>query len=252
MGFPLKAQILNVEKSRVDKDTTNVWVGSAGFNLNIFNRDAGSGEPNHFVNLGTNANLGYLSNQHGYILMGQLDYVEVTDDPLIRTGYLHSRTTLWRSRTISYELFGQLQYDISRGLRNRWLTGGGVRWRIKDQPKIKMFLGAGLMYETEKWENPLMEDQFIQPQLLKTTNYFSIHNSVKDHLRLNAIAYFQSGYDPGIEAFRHRLNLTASINVKLTSKLDLRTSFDCQYENRPIFPITQFIYSLSNGLAYNF
>lgn len=76
--------------------------------------------------------------------------------------------------------------------------------------------------------------------------------TIKEYLRIDGIAYYQAGYDSDINGFRHRLNFTVAFNVKLTGKLNLRTSFDCQYENRPVIPITKFIYSLSNGLTYSF
>ena len=249
---PLCAQILNIEKARVDRDTSDIWIGSLGFNLNIFNRNAGEDDPRHFINLGIQSNVGYLSGQHGYLLMGRLDYVEVTDDPLIRTGYAHGRITLKRSKTWSYELFGQFQYDISRGMRSRWLTGGGLRWRIRSTDATQIFAGSGIMYEVEKWQDPTQEGSFLQPELLKTTNYLSIHSDLNSHVRLDAISYYQGGYDGSVSSMRHRLNLTTSINVRLTNKLNLKTSFDCQFENRPIIPITKFIYAISNGLTYSF
>jgi hypothetical protein len=184
--------------------------------------------------------------------MGRLDYVEVTDNPLIRTGYVHSRATFNRAAKWSYELFGQFQYDISRGMRSRWLSGGGLRWRIRDSKNTKIFAGIGAMFEVEKWEDPTQEGQFMQPDLIKTTNYLSIHSDLNSHVRLDAIGYYQGGVDVSIDAMRHRFNLTTSINVRLTDKLNLKTSFDCQYENRPIIPITNFIYAISNGLTYSF
>ena len=178
--------------------------------------------------------------------------MEVTNEPVVRGGYLHARSNFLRKRRLSHELFTQYQYDRVRGLRDRWLAGGGLRWRWLESDKSSLYLGAGIMYEVEQWQDPEAENKFIQPKLWKSANYLSLNTAFSNQVSLHAISYYQTGFDNSIDAFRHCISATATLRVKLSSKLTFKTSFDGVYENRPVIPITKFIYSLNNGLTVSF
>ncbi len=246
------AQILNIEKTRVKGDTTHVLTGRFAVNFNLFNRDAGEDDPNNFLNLTLNANLVYFSELHAYLLIGRLNYLSVTENPVISTGYAHFRVNFLSHQRLSYETFTQIQYDQSRGLRDRWLIGSGIRYKIIQQQKTKLNLGIGLMYETEQWNDPITEGELIIPQLLKASNYIGFEKNVSDQISLHTIAYYQVGYDKTISAFRHRLSGDMRVMFALSKVLSFSIHFNGVYENRPIIPITKFIYSLSNGLTFKF
>lgn len=246
-------QILNVEKNRMSRDTTHYWIGEVNFNLLIHNRSATMDNPVRYTGLGTGADVAYVSGYHRYMLINQLNYTAITGNSFISTGYSHFRANfLWR-QTLSYELFGQAQYDIGRGLENRYLSGGGLRYTFVNEKKIKFALGVGAMYERERWKVPVTEEldtaePFIITNFLKGTNYVSAHWQVNPFVNFNSIVYYQTGYDRDIEAFRNRFSADANLNVKLGSRLTYFTNFTGAYDSRPVVPIINFIYSLNNGL----
>lgn len=245
-------QILNVEKSRIKEDSSNYFTGNLGFSFSLFNRDAGEDQPNNFLGLSANADLAYFSELHSYQTINILNYTAAQDKAVIRTGYSHFRINLMRLQRLSYELFTQYQYDLGRGLETRWLGGGGLRLNIVKKENFSLTSGTGIMYEIEEWESPGEDDRIIESNLLKSTNYISTRVKVNEHVDFNTITYYQTGHDDEISAFRHRISADANINVKLTDKLALRTTFNCTYENRPIVPITKFIYAITNGIQVNF
>ena len=247
------SQILNVEKNRMSRDTSNYWVGEVNFNLLIHNRSASADNPVRYTGLGTGADVAYVSGFHRYMLINQLNYTAITGNSFISTGYSHFRANfLWR-QTLSYELFAQAQYDIGRGLESRYLSGGGLRYTFVNEEKIKLAMGVGAMYERERWRVPVTEESaqaepFIVKNLLKGTNYLSARWQVNAFVDFNSIVYYQTGYDHDIEAFRNRFSADANLNVKLGKRLTYFTNFTAAYDNRPVVPIINFIYSLNNGL----
>ena len=246
------AQILNVEKSRIKEDSSNYFLGNIGFSLSLYNRDAGEDDPNSFIGLSGNGDFAYVAKKHSYLLINYINYTAIQDDPLVQTGYTHFRTNFYRKATFSNEVFTQYQYDLARGLDSRWLAGTGFRIKLVKSKNTDLIFGPGVMYEYEKWQSPIEGDPYRVAKLYKSTNYLSIRRKINDHIEFNAISYYQTGYDNSIDNFRHRVSGDVNLTISVTDKLSLLTTFNCTFENRPIVPVTKFIYSITNGLAYSF
>ncbi len=255
----LLAQILNVEKARINqanKGSSKSFLLNASFGFKANNRTAAVNDPIKFLSLNGSADLAYLSKKHSYLLINFLDYLSINEDPFISFGYTHLRMNFLRKRFLSYEVFGQAQYDLLRGLDQRFLTAAGFRFNWITQEKFSLSTGHGLMFEHEIWDNPLAEDnpETIPAQetanITKSANYISVRWALKDYLDFNTICYYQVGRFE--EVIRNRINMDANLNVKLNNFLTFRVNFSCAYENQPIVPITKFIYSISNGIQFNF
>ena len=244
-----QAQILNVEKNRVSRDTTHYWVGELNFNLLLHNRSATTDNPVRYTALGTGADVAYVSGHHRYMLLNQLSYSAIVGNAFISTGYSHFRANFLWQRPLSYELFAQAQYDIGRGLKNRYLSGGGLRYTFVKEEKVRLAVGVGAMYEQERWQVPGTEGEaFIITRFLKGSNYLSGRWQVNEFVNMNAIVYYQTGYDRTIDGLRNRFSGDANLNVKLGSRLTFFTTFNGAYDSRPVVPVVNFIYSLNNGL----
>jgi len=246
------AQILNVEKSRIENDSANYFTGSGSINLLLFNRNAGKDAPNTFIGLTATGDLAYLSEKNSYILINNYNYTAVRKEPVVRTGYTHFRVNFGRRKRFSSEAFTQYQYDLGRGLNLRTLAAAGLRLALVKGHKANLYTGTGIMHEYEEWYIPDTEKQILAVKFIKSTNYLSTRIKFNEQVELNAITYYQTGYDRAIGHFRHRVSGDTNIMIKLSSKLRFRTNFTCQYENRPLIPITPFIYSLTNGVQLSF
>lgn len=252
------AQILNIERARVDRDSVNYLTGKAGLSFSMFNQNAGRNNPNNFLQFTFNGDLAYISARHSYLLINYFNYLLVNYDTkelrntVASNGYSHLRANFFRKRRLSYELFAQAQTDKARGLELRVLSGGGIRVAVLRTDAINLYTGTGLMLEHEEWENPELDDVLAVSNLLKSTNYFSVKARLNEHVSTDGIIYYQTGYDHKIDGFRNRVSGNMVLNVKLNRLISLRTNFSCTYEDEPIVPVTKFVYALSNGLQVNF
>lgn len=249
----LQAQILNVEKVRLSSDSANYFLGSAGVAFNANNRSINDdGETVSFVGLTANADFGYISELHSFLLVSQFNYTATSDDPINSTGYGHFRINFLRNRQLSYETFAQVQYDQGRGMENRWLTGGGLRFRLNKTEKNSVYIGVGAMYEQEIWNYPGPSEILLTTRIWKSSNYISGRFQLNDHINLNLITYYQTGYDFDADYFRHRISGDLNLLINVTSKLSLTTTVFGMYENRPIVPISKVVYSVTNGIIVSF
>ncbi|WP_242919089.1 DUF481 domain-containing protein [Pontibacter liquoris] len=256
---PAQAQILNIERARVEQDSANYLTGKLGVNFSMFNRNAGKSNPNNYLQLTFHGNLAYVSSQNSYLLLNDYNYLLVNYDSkeqrntVASTGYSHFRINFLRKRKLSYEVFTQVQTDKARGLELRTLAGGGLRLALLRENDVSLFAGTGLMHEHEEWEDLEQEGTNLQiADLLKSTNYVSTRVKFNDQLSTESIVYYQFGYDPGIRRMRNRVSGDVSLNVKLNSRLSFLTNFNCTFEDRPIVPVTKFVYALTNGLQVQF
>ena len=259
LSLPAKGQILNIERARVNKDSANYLTGKLGANFSIYNQNAGKDNPNNYLQLTFDGNLAYISTNNSYLLINNYNYLLVNftskeeRNAVASTGYSHFRINFQRKRKLSYEAFAQVQADKARGLDLRTLEGGGLRIAVLREQGMNLYAGIGLMHEHEEWENPEPQEENIRiSDLLKSTNYVSAKVSFSDLVSTESIVYYQFGYDKTIERLRNRVSGNLSLNVKLNTRLSFKTDFTCTYEDRPIVPVTKFVYALTNGIEVQF
>jgi Protein of unknown function, DUF481 len=256
----VQAQIVNIEEGRMGRDSSNHVAGQVGLDFSLYNQNAGRNQPNNYLQLTFNGDLAYHFPQHTLLLLNYFDYllvnynVETHRNTVAQQGYSHLRANFYQARRLSYELFAQAQVDKARGLNWRSLGGGYLRFRMMGQENkhIKVFLGAGAMHEHEEWENPELKQRLETSNLLKWTSYVSAQFNIRQNIQANAITYYQVGYSRIIGALRNRVSGDLSLAVKLNKALAIKTSFNCTYEDRPVVPVTKLVYTLSNGIAFNF
>ncbi|WP_276496039.1 DUF481 domain-containing protein [Pontibacter litorisediminis] len=253
-----QGQILNIERSRVERDSAGYFTGKGGLSFSMFNRNAGKNNPNNYLQLTFNGDVAYISEKHSYLLLNYYNYLLVNYDSeelrntVASTGYSHFRVNLHRRRRLSYELFTQVQADKARGLEFRTLAGGGVRFRLLSGENSNLYVGSGFMHEHEEWENPEQEQQLIVSDLIKSTNYVSGKVKLNEQVSTEGIVYYQVGHDDKINSFRNRVSGDVTLQVKLTNRFSFRTNFSCTFEDEPIVPVTRFVYAISNGIQVQF
>lgn len=250
LPFLLSAQILNMEKLRMEQDTAKHFLSKATIGLTANNRSGAEDEPAHLFAFNFDINLMFYPGKHAYILVSKFDYLKVNKEGLMNYGYLHARSNFLRKRRFNYETFVQYSFDNARGLDTRWIFGGGIRHDIFKTDKTTFLFGVGGMFEQEKWRYPLT-DRFVQANLFKSSNYLSLQSAINEYIDLNLVNYYQTGYDSTIEGFRNRLSVSLILNAKLTERLSLTNSFDLAYEDKPVVPITKLIYTLKTGISIN-
>jgi hypothetical protein len=249
--FPVVAQILNIEKNTLDKDTTKKVLGNAGLSFSLNNRSASETNPVNFIGIVAHSSVALFPGKHRISLINRFDYLRINDAPFINTGFQHVRINFFKERRVHPEAFAQVQYDNFRGLFPRVLTGAGMRHRLLKSPSVTFVFSVGAMYEYERWQHP-ESGGFILQNLWKTTNYLSFRYKISESADFNAIQYFQTGYDSSIKTFRNRYSVDANLNTRITHRLTLTTTFNLGYEHRPVVPITRTIYSFTQGINVKF
>lgn len=241
------AQILNFERKRLDNDTTDFTAFNISLDFSLYNRSADAEAP---VNLlGFNNNINYIRKRgkHALIFINQNDYLKINESPFLNTGFAHLRGHLWRAKKRSVEVYGQYSYDNFRQLNPRVLSGVNLRYRLIRSDIFTLNAGIGGFFEYERWRHP-KTDELVEVYLPKLNTYFSWRLELSENFDYNGTLYYQSGYDPSIDRLRNRIAHTSNFIARISGRLALSVAFEMNYEDRPIVPITPFIFSLRNGL----
>ncbi|GAB4251552.1 MAG: hypothetical protein Tsb0034_30520 [Ekhidna sp.] len=247
-SFPAFSQILKVSKGRLATDTSSYFTGIIDGAFALNNRSSTVDEQNLYLGITNNVDLVYLSEKSASILISGLNYYKIGDGPLIYNGTAHFREILRRKATFTPEVYGQVQFDESRQMELRWLAGGGFRWNIL-QKSNSLFMGVGAFREYERWDG---ESAVIRKRLLKLNSYMSADVALSPTTSVNAIAYFQSGRDAAIDAFRHRFSGNLEIKNAITDRLKIKMTSNFLLDDKPIIALNRFIYEVFFGLEYGF
>ncbi|MFC4871408.1 DUF481 domain-containing protein [Negadavirga shengliensis] len=251
VSFSTHAQILNIERLRMEKDTAKTFMFKTTFGLNIYNRSAAADAPVNLFGYNLDINSMYYPKRHAYILVSKFDYLRINESDFLNFGFIHGRANFLRENNINYETYVQYSFDNFRGLDPRWLGGGSVRLRMIKNEKVTFILGVGGFYEWERWFHPYTEE-FVEVDFVKSSNYLSLRATLNQYVDINTVSYYQTGYDASINDFRHRISTSIVLNTKFTDRLSFTNSFDLGYEDKPIVPITNLIFSFKTGLSLDF
>ena len=243
---------MNIEKFRLDEiNTEKPYQIKLEADIDFYNRSATHAEKAKFFSSGLTLNATYFSEKHCYLLIGEMAYVENNSNNILNNGNLHFRTTFFRKNKFSTEVYVQAQYDKFRGLTDRYLVGMAEMWRIMEGEKFDWHLAAGPMFEYERWREPSGEGA-QKKRLPKLSTYTTVRWKISETVDMNAIFYYQVGYDNHDDLTRHRVSNNTNLNFKITEKLSFHSGISIAYEDKPIVPITDFIYSIENGISLDF
>lgn len=251
ISFSSYGQILNIERSRLEKDTSKVFLFKTVAGLSVFNRSAAEDAPVNLFGYNVDVNALYYPGDHGYMFISKFDYLRINDSDFLNFGFVHGRVNWLRENRLNYETFVQYSFDNFRGLDPRWIAGGAIRYYLVKSEKLTLIVGTGGFYENERWVHPFTEE-FVEVNLIKSSNYFSIRQEINQYVDFNMVNYYQTGYDRSINTFRNRISNSTILNTKLTEKFSITNTFEIAYEDKPIVPITKVVYTFRTGLSINF
>ena len=240
-SLQLSAQILNVEKERkLVADSTTHWIGNLNLSFNMEQREL------PILNISNFNNLAYYSEQHLYLLISTIQLTRASEEMVESNGYSHIRLNFWNRKVVSLEFFGQLQYDKTRGLDSRFLSGVGLRFLTVNNTRTLLYFGLGSMYEEEQWN---FEGDQGFTKLFKYSSYISASQVFKDNFFANAIVYYQARWD----LFQQpRIIADVSFNLTLSKHIKFTITYLLWIDTRPIVKVDNMIYMLSTGLTIDF
>ncbi|HEY9117890.1 MAG TPA: DUF481 domain-containing protein [Roseivirga sp.] len=242
-------QILSIDKSHLDKDTSNFLAGAIDLQFLFNNLSSTPQQENVYIGFFSKLDLAYLTNKHAILSINNFRYFKPGQGAFINSGVSHLNVNWFRKKFLTGETFVQVQYDQSRNLKERLLYGGGTRLNIISGDHA-LYLGTGAFYEMELWET--IESTLIRKKLIKGNFYIGGEVDLNDHINLNIISYYQTAHDKEDDLWRNRVNSHLEIKDRLSNKITLKFSFDIHHDNHPLVPIPKWTYDMRVGLSVHF
>ncbi|MFN3405553.1 MAG: DUF481 domain-containing protein [Cytophagaceae bacterium] len=245
----LPAQILNIERFRFEKDTSNFWTGNVTFGLSSKKQN------NTVTTVNAATNLVYLSEKHSYLNINNIRFLSVSNQNVVSEGYTHIRLNLYRRKKISAEPFIQFQYDIGRGLEKRELYGMSFRARIFASEPLTVAFSTGAMYEHEVWKGRVLRFPMegspgrAETHFLKSSSHLTLRSTLGKNVSLIGITYYQAPYE---DFFRPRVITDISLMITLSRYFSFSNQFVSTFDAAPILDDNKFIYTLNTNLVVKF
>ena len=167
------------------------------------------------------------------------------DQNFVNEGFQHLRyNSRMKKEWLTYELFGQIQYNERANIAIRALGGTGLRFRLMDKQKDKAFLGISYMYE---FEEEVVEAFRQNNHRLNT--YFSLSWHPKTNIKIASTSYYQPLFT-SVRDFR--LSSQTAMIFSFSKRLDFKTTFSIIYDSRAAVGAPRTIYQFLNSLRYRF
>ena len=174
------------------------------------------------------------------------NFVKAGNEEFTNEGYQHIRYnhTFLRSEWLTFEIFGQIQYNELTRIKLRALAGTGFRVRILEQEKQRAHLGLTYMYEY---------DEESQTEIIhqdgRLSSYLSFRIKPVGLFTIQSTTYYQ----PLLNDFNDfRLSSSTTADFALSDKFSLRTTYTIAFDSRVPAGAPNTVYSLGNSLAYRF
>ncbi len=251
MSITLSAQILSIDKI----DTTAYikkakWEGNISAGLEIDKQqqtlyDATNGLD---ISLQKMKELLILSCGERFTYNGPQDF--------LNSGYLHLRWRHSYKEQLHPESYVQYQWDSKRGLRHRFVTGENLRYNFWHLRMWEMTFATGLMYENETWNYDGVDSSKIptvhpdvQTSVFKSNSYIKLEGKLSENAAIAIAFFWQAKFD---DFFQPRTATNISLDVNISKHFSLGLKFASIYDFKPVVPIANFYYNLSNNLVYKF
>lgn len=235
-----RAQIVNVENSRLHSDTTG-WMGGAGASVNL-NKNA---VQIFGVNVESQLQYKTTDNKSIWFILGNYSFLKAGDSKLVSQGFFHLRYNYKINSWLRWEVFGQYQNNPVLFIDHRLLFGTGPRFRIYRKDKTRLYAATLLMLEDEK--------ERTQPVLkhtdLRNSSYLSLSFIPNSQLDIVNTIFYQ----PLLKEFSdYRLLNQLAVKVKAGKHITLGIKLNYLYDARPAGTAPGTTYNFATGVDFDF
>lgn len=232
------AQIVNIEKARMQSDTTG-WMGNAGASMalvkntqQVFTADA-------------NAHIQYKSKKSLYLILASYGFLKGGNNKLIDNTFIHLRYNVKLNKIIRWEVFTQVQNNVITKIKSRYLLGTGPRFKILSTKLIRLYAASLIMYEHEKE----IDSARTVHNDIRSSSYISFSITPNEFVEIVSTSFFQ----PRLNNLNdYRILNQSSVKVKAAKKLSISLNWNYLNDNYPVAGIPSVNYSFSTGLEYDF
>ncbi len=231
-----QAQILNIENYRIKTDTAG-WAGKLGVDFSM------TKNTKSLLHFGSDLHVQYKTKRSLYLLLGQYHIFVSNGSNLIDKSVGHLRYNYKFSDRVVGETFVQIQHNAVSKIDLRSLYGAGMRFKLSTSKAYKYYLGSALMYEHEK----SLGDVISVQNMFRWSNYFSTSLYPTKNFTFISTTYYQ----PALQAFSdYRILSQNTMAFLISTRLSFKTTFNIQYDSRPVPGIPNMQYGLTSGLVY--
>jgi hypothetical protein len=244
-------QILNADAFGTPVDSSHAFKAVIDFGMELNKQNS------LILSFDTKADLSYWFKNNVLISTSQFSLFRSGSQNLINGGFSHLRFRLRQDLWIHPEIFTQYQLDGIRGMTERFLVGGNLRFRLKEYDKGAFYIGAGGMYEYECWnydgvpDNIVIVDKTpIQNHFGKFNLYLSYRQKLGKLADINSILYFQTRLDSYF--FSPRISTDIQLTFNISKHLSFAMQYNVFFDAAPVVPIYNWYYSMINKIVFTF
>ena len=128
----VKAQIVNIERARMQSDTTG-WMGTAGSAVALTQNKT------QIFTADIDAHIQYKSKKSLYLFLGSYGFLKADGKNLIDNTFFHIRYNYKVNSILRWEVFTQLQQNVINNIKSRFLFGTGPRFKILSTNIIHLY-----------------------------------------------------------------------------------------------------------------
>jgi hypothetical protein len=232
------AQIVNVESQRIQSDTTG-WLGNFGLSFELDKNKV------QVLKLDATAQIEYKLPKSLYLFLFNYDFLTGAKQTLQNNLFFHLRYNYKMNDLLRLEVFTQLQENGLSGIKDRWLIGAGPRFKISATKKWSFYAATLVMYEKE--------EELTKPVMLhrdvRNSSYATVSWRPGDKAEFISTLFYQ----PLLKDFSDfRLLHEVKLKFKFTKKFSFFTTWAFFYDSKPSFEVPNNIYTLKNGIEYEF
>lgn len=238
--FSTTAQIVNIEKARMQSDTTG-WMGGAGAAVTL------TQNTQKIFLADLEAHLQYkTSNDKGlWLILGNYGFLKAGGNNLISNGFVHLRYNRKVNEWLRWEVFGQFQNNSITQIDSRILAGTGPRFKIVKNKKLRLYAASLIMFESEKERTKPV----VKHQDLRSSSYVSLTWTPAPHLELISTSFFQPLLKKPSD---FRILNQASLRVKATRHFSLTLKWNYLHDRFPAGTAPRTTYTFATGVDYDF
>lgn len=237
LGY-LPAQIVNIEDRR-----SNQADSIALYELLELGVDWRK-DKREILNINVGAQVEFQHQNRSFISLTKFNYSRIDGENYVNSGFQHLRYNQKWNKWLTYEAYGQVQYNEQLYLKLRALLGTGVRMAIISRGNQHIYTGVSYMYE---YNEETVGEQVHQDNRLSSYLAFSVWPIPT--IKIASTTYYQ----PLLSDFSDfRLTTQTKAIFDVSTRMKLTTTFSLQYDSRAPVEKVKLVHRLRGGIRYEF